>query len=95
MKTSILAGAPAQSAPRSRGFSAPVTQSADTGRGGGAAAAALEFGAGEQFSQFRVISGREQDQPAQHAGDRGAPGRQGLALARPAGDLQIGLVDDA
>ena len=42
------------------------------------------------FGSFPAV---EQHQPVQHAGDRGAPRRKGLALARPAGDLQIGLVE--
>ena len=39
---------------------------------------------GEQFSQFRVISGGQQDQAVQNAAHGGAPGRPCVALARPA-----------
>ena len=81
-----------QNAPRSCGFSADVIQSA-VRPVAGATAAALELGMGEQFGQFRLVSGCQQDQPIQHAADRGAAGRQAVALAGTAGNLQGGIVD--
>ena len=48
---------------------------------------------GKQFSEFRIVSGGEQGEPVQRAGDGGPPGRQRIALAGPAGDPQIRLVE--
>jgi hypothetical protein len=55
------------------GLAASVTQSADlVGCDSRAAIAAPELGAGEQFGQFRLVSGGQQNQTIQQAADRGA-----------------------
>src|SRR5947207_15489598 len=59
----------------------------------GGATAALQFGVGKQFREFRLVSGRKQRQSAQQAADRYAPGRPIVALARPAGNLQPEIID--
>ena len=94
METSTLAGAPIR-ARRAEGDFRPLSPNPPIRLTGPVAAqlSAPELGAGEQFRQFRVVSGREQDQPVQHAADGRPPGRQAVALARPAGDPQAGLVE--
>src|SRR6266851_4834241 len=83
-----------QSVPRRRGFSAEVTQS--TGAADVADAAQLprlSSARANNSASFGSFSGGKQDQPVQNTADRGAPGRQCVALARPAGNLQPGLVE--
>src|SRR5216684_2835206 len=76
METSILAGRLGQlghKVPRSLGFSAPVTQSADVA---------------DAVQLPRLSSAW-----ANNTANRGAAGRQAIALAGPAGDPQIGFVE--
>ena len=79
METSVLAGGRLERAAQAGVFGAsdPVGR-----RGhGGAATAAFQFGAGEQFRQFGLIAGRQQREAVEHAADRGPSGGERCALA--------------
>jgi hypothetical protein len=69
-------------APRSRGLSVPVTQSADKVVAPDVAQSLRLISAWANNSvSFASFSGRQQDQTVQHAADRRAAGRQILAQA--------------
>ena len=76
-----------------RAAAARSSRSPSPAAGGRAAARAPQFGAGEKFGQFRVVSGRQHGQPVERAGDGLPLQLRVLALAGPAADLQPGRLE--
>jgi hypothetical protein len=82
-----LVGRAGSNSAAQRGVSVPVIQSADAADGvGKAQPPRLSSAWANNSASFEVVSSGEEHQPVQHARDRRAPCRQGIALARPAGN---------
>ncbi len=91
MKTSGLAESECPAQRRVAGAGDPIGR--EPGLGGRLTVGALELGAGEQFGKSGVVTGSQQRQAVEHAADRGAADRHGVALAGKSGDAQLWLLD--